>query len=71
MISKQIKNATKEVQEKYLATRSGYDLSTGEVVEIIELFKVEPFDAVLTAFNYGFAKGVRYIKAKKRKGGKR
>ena len=46
---------------------SRFSLGSNEVYELHDLMSINPFDAIVIAFEYGKAKGYRAAKAKARK----
>ena len=65
----------KEHMEQYIKrtkidspAKQQYEIRVGELVELYRILDGQPYEALMLAFRYGFAKGVRMIRAEARNG---
>lgn len=66
--SKQMENAINEARTKYSGKGDRFTMSFKEFRELARIADEMPYEATAAAFNYGFAKGVRFAKAMMEKG---
>lgn len=69
MQSKKMERAINEASEKYYGKRDKYTMVYSEWIELAQIAKKQPLEGVSNAFDYGFIEGIRYAKAKMRRGG--
>ncbi len=65
MKNKQMERAIQEAR-KNIAKREGYGMRTQDVIELTNLSKDSLSDAIMSSFDYGFAKGMRFARAMNR-----
>ena len=67
MAKRNMIKTAKLIEEEYTKNKylSAYDLDIDEICELIKICKEDQFNAIRTAFNYGFVLGGRAVNNKR------